>query len=244
MKVLLIEDDVHLAQAIKLTLSMQWPEGEIQVAATGSSGIAAFMANKPDLLLLDLGLPDFSGFEVLKYLRQFTQAPILILSAHGEEEDKVQGLELGEDDYLTKPFGLLELLARIRALLRRAELLSPPSAGADLQAGELTINAARQEVRVKGELVTLTPVEYVLLYHLVRNAPHVLTHRGLHVKVWGEDPLVEPASLKAFISRLRAKLGDDPTQPHWIETVPHVGYRFLHAPARPLERSQQPSTAC
>jgi DNA-binding response OmpR family regulator len=227
-KLLVIDDDPNIAQAIKLAFSMQWQGVEVRVAYDGSSGLDAFFETQPHVILLDVGLPGgMSGFEVLEKIRQISDVPVLMLSAHGQELDKVRGLELGADDYITKPFGHLELLARVRAVLRRAELPPPVSAVPDLQAGDLTINFGSREVQVKGELVKLTPVEYGLLYHLARNAGHVLTHDALLTKVWGDEYQGEADYLKVYISRLRAKLGEDPAHPQWIETVPRLGYRFL-----------------
>jgi len=228
MKLLVIDDDPNIAQAIRLAFSMQWQGMEVRVAYDGSSGLDAFFETQPDVILLDVGLPGgLSGFEVLERIRQISDVPVLMLSAHGQELDKVRGLELGADDYITKPFGHLELLARVRAVLRRAELPPPVSAVPDLQAGDLTINFGSREVRVKDEPVKLTPVEYGLLYHLARNVGHVLTHDALLTKVWGDEYRAEADYLKVYISRLRAKLGEDPNHPQWIETIPRLGYRFL-----------------
>src|SRR5690242_17373309 len=144
MKLLVVDDDPNIAQAIKLAFSMQWQGVEVRVAYDGSSGLDAFFETQPDVILLDVGLPGgLSGFEVLEQIRRISDVPILMLSAHGQELDKVRGLELGADDYVTKPFGHLELLARVRAVLRRAELPPPVNAVPDLQAGELTINFGR-----------------------------------------------------------------------------------------------------
>lgn len=243
MKLLVIDDDPHLAQAITLAFSMQWQGVEVRVAADGSSGLDAFFETQPDVLLLDVGLPGgVSGFEVLERIRRISDVPIVMLSAHGQELDKVRGLELGADDYVTKPFGHLELLARVRAVLRRAELPPPVSAVPDLHAGELTINFGSREVQVQGEPVKLTPVEYGLLYHLARNAGHVLTHDALLSKVWGDEYRGEADYLKVYISRLRAKLGEDPSHPQWIETVPRLGYRFLRSPT-PTAPSQSSGAA-
>ena len=245
MKLLVIDDDPHIAQAIALAFRMQWQGVEVHVAHDGSSGLDAFFERQPDVLLLDVGLPGgLSGFEVLERIRRVSEVPVLMLSAHGQERDKVRGLELGADDYVTKPFGHLELLARVRSVLRRAELPPPESAVPELHAGDLTINFGSREVQVRGVPVKLTPVEYGLLHHLARNAGHVLTHDALLTKVWGEEYRGEADYLKVYISRLRAKLGDDPTQPQWIETAPRLGYRFLRptasAPARQQEGCQRP----
>ncbi len=229
MKVLVIDDDPNIAQAILLAFGLQWQAVEVKVVYDGLSGLDAFFEIQPDVLLLDVGLPDLSGFEVLERIRAHSDVPILMLSAHGEELDKVRGLEGGADDYITKPFGHLELLARVRAVLRRAELPPPVHAVPDLEAGDLTINFASREVRIKDQKVRLTPVEYGLLYQLACNAGQVLTHETLLTKVWGDASGSEPDYLKVYVSRLRAKLGEDPNHPHWIETVPRLGYRFLRS---------------
>jgi two-component system KDP operon response regulator KdpE len=167
-----------------------------------------------------------SGYEVLKSIRQVADTPVIMLSAHGDDVDQVRGLELGADDYVAKPFSHLALMARIKSALRRAELPPPVNAVPDFTAGDLAIHFQNQEVTLAGEQVKLTPVEYRLLYHLVRNAGHVMPHQALLDRVWGGSYDAGPEYLKVFVSRLRTKLRR-PGSPEFIETERGRGYRFV-----------------
>jgi len=178
------------------------------------------------VVLLDVALPDADGFEVLKRIREISDLPVLMISARGEELDKVKGLELGADDYLTKPFGSLELSARIKAVLRRARSLPPVSGAGKFEAGNIAINYASREVYLAGGQVKLTPIEYKLLYQLTRNAGHVLLHDDLLTKIWGPEYLGELDYLRIYIRRLREKLESNPQQPRHILTERGIGYRF------------------
>jgi two-component system, OmpR family, KDP operon response regulator KdpE len=179
------------------------------------------------MVLLDVGLPDISGFEVLRRIRDFSDVPVIILTARDDALDKVRGLELGADDYITKPFNHLELLARVRAVLRRLDMPAPASRAPSFRAGELEVDFAAQEVRLRGDRIALTPTEYKLLYHLVRNAGRVLQHGTLLAKVWGREYVDEVDYVRVYIRRLRDKLGDDPDRPRFIRTERGLGYRFL-----------------
>jgi two-component system KDP operon response regulator KdpE len=181
-------------------------------------------------VLLDIALPDADGFEVLKWVRERSDVPVLMISARGEEIDKVRGLELGADDYITKPFGYLELSARIRAVIRRAQSLPPMSGGGKFESGDLVVNYSSHEVFVKGRQVKLTPIEYKLLYQLTRNAGHVLMHDHLLTKIWGPEYLGELDYLRIYIRRLREKLEANPQQPVQILTERGIGYRFNPSP--------------
>jgi two-component system KDP operon response regulator KdpE len=195
--------------------------------------VQAFFDHVPDVVVLDLSLPQKSGFEVLQDIRRVSDVPVVILTSHDEVADEVRGLELGADDYVTKPFNHIALVARIRAVLRRAELPPPVDAAPDFVAGDLTINFQAHQVTLRGQPVNLTPMEYKLLYHLARNAGHLLPHQTLIDRVWGEDYGATSEHLRVFISRLRAKLepdGDD--GPRYIETERGLGYRFVRASAR------------
>jgi len=183
---------------------------------------------RPDLVLLDVGLPEMNGFEVLKAIRLFSDVPVIMLTVRDDELSKVQGLELGADDYVTKPFSHLELLARVRAVLRRTQTL-PLSHEQPFVSGDIQVDFARREVTVRGQPVALTGTEYRLLYHLVRNAGQVLTHETLLARVWGREYTDEISYLKSYINRLRHKLERDPRHPEYILTEYGVGYWFRPA---------------
>lgn len=237
MKILVVDDDPHILDALTVGLTLQWQGVEVIAAADGEAGLGAFFDHEPDVVVLDVNMPLRNGFEVLRDIRRVSDVPVLLLTARGEEAAQLRGLGLGADDYLIKPFSHLVLLARIRAVLRRAEM--PPPAGAlpDFQAGPLSVHFQEHRVTVDGEAVKLTPVEYKLFYHLVRNAGRVMPHQALLDRVWGADYLASTEYLKVFISRLRAKL-ERPGGPKYIETERGLGYRFvrpkgLSAPSPP-----------
>jgi two-component system, OmpR family, KDP operon response regulator KdpE len=225
MKVLVVDDDPPLREALEVGMQQQWQDAHVLSAADGESGLDCFFNEEPDIVLLDVTMPRMNGFEVLKLIRQVSDVPVIMLTARGDEVDQVRGLELGADDYVAKPFSHLALMARIKAALRRAELSPPIQSLPDFQAGDLAIHFQNQEVSVAGEPVKLTPVEYKILYHLVRNAGHLLPHQALLDRVWGGDYGASPEYLKVFISRLRAKLRR-PGGPEYIETERGRGYRF------------------
>jgi two-component system, OmpR family, KDP operon response regulator KdpE len=227
MKVLIIDDDPDILEIVSLVFTVNWHDWQVATATTGEGGLDLIESEHPDVVLLDVRLPDVDGFEVCRQIRSFSDVPILMLTARDSEADKVRGLELGADDYLTKPFSHLELLARVRAVLRRAAMPLPTSVGPDASVGELTINFARHEVTRDGARVNLTPTEYSLLYHLVRNAGQVMPHATLLAKVWGHEYVEEADYLKVYIGRLRAKIEEDPRQPRLILTERGVGYRFI-----------------
>jgi two-component system, OmpR family, KDP operon response regulator KdpE len=178
------------------------------------------------VVLLDIALPDTDGFEVLHWIRSRNDVPVLMISARGEEIDKVRGLELGADDYITKPFGYLELSARIKAVMRRAQAPPPLSGGGKFSSGNLLVNYATHQVFLKDKLIKLTPIEYKLLYQLTRNAGQVLMHDDLLSKVWGPEYLGELDYLRIYVRRLREKLEENPQQPSQILTERGLGYRF------------------
>jgi two-component system KDP operon response regulator KdpE len=203
---------------------------EVLGAAEGETALDLVEHESPDLVLLDIGLPGRDGFDVLRELRTFSDVPVVMLTARDDAMDKVKGLELGADDYVTKPFNHLELMARVRAVLRRHDMPAPASRAPSFRSGDLEVDFARQEVRLRGEHVDLTPTEYKLLYHLVRNAGHVLQHGTLLAKVWGREYVDETDYVRVYIRRLRDKLGDDPEHPRYIQTERRLGYRFLLPP--------------
>jgi len=226
MKLLVVDDDPHLRDALQVGAQLQWQDAQVLTAPDGEAGLELFFSDEPDIVLLDVTMPRMNGFEVLKAIRQVSDVPVIILSARADDVDQVRGLELGADDYVVKPFSHLALMARIKAALRRAELPPPVDALPDFQAGDLSIHFQNQEVTVQGEPVNLTPIEYKLLYHLVRNAGHLLPHQALLDRVWGGDYAAGPEYLKVFVSRLRAKLRR-PGGPEFIETERGRGYRFV-----------------
>ena len=237
MKILVVDDDPCILDAIGVGFQLQWPEGVVIPAQSGDAGLRAFAEHDPDVVVLDVAMPGRSGFEVLKEIRQVSDVPVIMLTARGEEMDQVRGLELGADDYIVKPFSHLVLLARIKAILRRAELPPPLHALPDFVAGDLTVNFQNQQVTVSGKPVRLTPVEYRLLYHLVRNAGRVMPHQALIDRVWGTDYAATTDHLKVFISRLRAKIEPDGGA-HYIETERGLGYRFVRP--KSVDSSQSP----
>jgi len=226
MRIMLVEDDATTAEAIAISLGLGWPDCDLILAENGTKAISQMIGQGPDLVLLDINLPDMDGFEVCNHIRKYSGVPIIMLTARDMELDKVKGLECGADDYITKPFGHLELLARIKALLRRTDKLQPIDKGTTFKAGDLTIDLGRRQVWQAGKLVNLTPTEYNLLYHLTRHAGQTLSHQFLLVRVWGEEYKYEIEYIKVYIRRLRNKLESDPQQPRFIVTDWGVGYRF------------------
>jgi two-component system KDP operon response regulator KdpE len=227
MKILVIDDEPDVIESVRLGFTLQWREVDVLGAASGEAGLDAIERDVPDIVLLDVGLPDIDGFEVLRQIRDFSDVPVVMLTARDDSMDKVKGLELGADDYVTKPFNHLELMARVKAVMRRLEMPAPASRAPSFRAGELEVDFARQEARLRGERLELTPTEYRLLYHLVRNAGHVLQHGTLLAKVWGRDYIDEVDYIRVYVRRLRDKLGDDPDNPRYIRTERGLGYRFV-----------------
>ena len=221
LRVLVVDDEASIRKFLRASLAAH--DYQVYEAATGQDALAAVLAHRPDLMILDLGLPDIEGIEVTRQLREWSQIPIIILSVREHESEKVAALDAGADDYLTKPFGISELLARMRAALRRrlAESDAPV-----FTTGELTVDLARHVVTVAGQEVQLTPTEYDLLRVLVTNAGKVITHRQLLHQVWGVAYEQEAHLLRVKISNLRHKLEADPTRPRYIVTEPGVGYRL------------------
>jgi two-component system KDP operon response regulator KdpE len=225
-KILIVDDDPRIREALVTGLQLQWQDAQVLEAADGEAGLEQFSNADPDIVPLDITMLRMSGFEVLKQIRLVSDVPVILLTARGEEMDQVRGLELGVDDYLVKPIKHAALMARIKAVLRRAELPPPTRALPDFVAGELAVNFQAQQVTIGGEPVKLTPIEYKLLYQLVRNAGHLLPHRALLDRVWGSEYNATPQYLKVFISRLRAKLRR-PGGPDYIQTERGLGYRFV-----------------
>jgi len=220
-KVLVVDDEEAIRRFLRVTLKAQ--AYTVFEAASGQEAISGAATNKPDIIILDLGLPDIDGVEVTRLLRQWTQIPIIILSVRGSERDKIAALDAGADDYLTKPFGVGELLARLRASLRRTTLTTNEPV---FTSGTLEVDLAQRRVAVAGNAVQLTPTEYDLLRVLVTHAGKVLTHRYLLREVWGAEYGDEFHMLHVNISNLRHKIELEPARPQFIITEPGVGYRL------------------
>jgi DNA-binding response OmpR family regulator len=228
-KLLIAEDARDVAEVVAFGARMTWPGCQVTIAADGAEALQSFADDPPDLVVLDVEMPKLNGFEVCQRIRATSEAPILMLTVRESTLDKVRALDLGADDYLTKPFDHLELLARLRALVRRARAgaIEP---GPALTVGELHLDFTTHEVRVGGEMIHLTSTEYRLLEELVRNAGIVLTHRVLLDRVWGPEYGGDAQYLKVFVRRLRQKLGDDAAHPRYIQTEWGIGYRFVQPP--------------
>ena len=227
MKALIIEDAPDIVETISLCFELRWPEVKVIATPEGSKGLTLVETESPDVVILDLGLPDTDGLEVLKDIRSFSNVPIIIVTVRGEEMDKVRGLELGADDYITKPFSHMELLARIQAVLRRTHLAGFEAEEKPFLSPGLTIDFASRTVTANGQIVNLTPTEYDLLRYLVLNEGTVLTHRALLEKVWGKEYTDAPEYLKVYIQRLRNKLEADSSNPRLLISKRGVGYKFV-----------------
>ena len=227
MRILVVDDAPDVVESIRLGFTLQWREVEVIGAGTGADALQAIEREAPDLVLLDLGLPDIDGYQVLAQAREFSDVPIIVLTARDDTLDKIKGLELGADDYITKPFDHLELLARVRAVLRRLDMPAPRTRAPSFRSGDLEVDFDAQEARLAGERLDLTPTEYRLLYHLVRNAGRLMPHDALLARVWGREYVDEVDYLRVYVRRLRHKLLDDPDRPRYIRTERGLGYRFV-----------------
>lgn len=221
--ILIVEDDKTIQNFLKVTLKTQ--NYNYIIAETGLSGLSLFYANRPHLVLLDLGLPDIEGIEVLKQIRQNSSIPIIVVSARSSETEKVMALDYGSDDYVTKPFNAAELLARIRAALRHClkEKVSEPIFELDY----LKVDFERRHVWVKDQEIHLTPIEYKMLVLLITNRGKVLTHHFIQENVWGYETTDDYQSLRVFMANIRRKIEIDSSSPHFIITEVGVGYRFV-----------------
>jgi two-component system, OmpR family, KDP operon response regulator KdpE len=222
--VLVVEDDRQMRRFLRTTLAAL--EYRLVEAETMAEALIAVTTHNPDVILMDLGLPDGDGIDLTRKIRAWSRTPIIVISARGREEDKVAALDEGADDYLTKPFGVNELLARIRAAMRRSSTSTPGADAAVLEVGPLRIDQARREVTVGDREVRLTPIEYRLLVLLAGNAGKVLTHRQILKDVWGPSYVNESHSLRVFMATLRRKVEEDPARPRLLLTEPGVGYRM------------------
>lgn len=222
--VLVVEDEPSMAKFLRTSLST---EGyRVVLAATGAEALSLARTNNPDVVLLDLGLPDMDGMDVTKALREWSTRPIIIISARGQEEDKVRALDVGADDYLTKPFGTSELLARMRVALRHSQRAREGRTEPVLAVGDWRVDLDKRQVFAGEREVHLTPNEYKLLAYLMKNAGKVLTHRQLLKEVWGPAYATQTHYLRVYMVQLRHKLEADPAEPRRLLTEPGVGYRL------------------
>jgi len=222
-RVLLVDDEPPIQRSVGLLLRARGYE--VEIAGTGGEALAMFARHAPDLIVLDLGLPDLEGTEVCRRIRETSQVPIVVLSARGAEADKVNALDLGADDYITKPFGPDELLARIRVALRRVSPEEREESGR-LRAGDLTIDFDRRRVLKDESEIRLTPKEFELLSLLAHNRDRVLTHRAILKAIWGPNAVEQPEHLWTLVAQLRKKIEPDPSNPRYLLSEPWVGYRF------------------
>jgi two-component system, OmpR family, KDP operon response regulator KdpE len=220
LRLLVVDDERPIRKFLNASLSGVFTVLE---AATGQEALAVTVSGRPDVILLDLGLPDMDGVELTRRLREWTQIPIIVVSVRDREEDKITALDAGADDYLTKPFGVGELLARLRVALRRASI---PESEPVYHADRLTVDLTRHEVTVAGQVANLTPTEYDILRVLIQNAGKVLTHQQLTHLVWGNNFEADSHLLRVNISNLRRKIELDPSRPRFVMTEPGVGYRL------------------
>jgi len=222
--VLIVEDEPHIRRFLRAALESE--HCQVGEAPNATRGLIEAGTRKPDLVLIDLGLPDGDGADMIRQLRMWSTVPVLVLSARSDEADKVAALDAGADDYLTKPFGIAELLARVRALLRRA-LRPLPDGPARVSFGDVEVDLARRVVTRGSEPVHLTPIEFKLLGHLIANAGRVLTHRQLLAQIWGPSHVEHTHYLRVYMAGLRRKLEPDPGFPAHIVTESGVGYRLV-----------------
>lgn len=225
--VLVVDDELSLRNFVRRNLEIR--NYHVHTAANGLEALALFNTHPVDLVVLDLMMPHMDGLEVIRRIRQSAYIPIIVLSALGEEEDKIKAFKLGADDYLTKPFGVGELLARIQAVLRRREWVSRPVSASSVRLifGDLVADLERHVVTLNLQPLDLTPIEFTLLIYLMENADKVLSHQAILQHVWGEEYGQETEYLRVYIGRLRQKIEPDPTDPRYLLTVRGIGYSFI-----------------
>ncbi len=228
MKILLIEDSPEIIKGVSLTFKLRWPDAMIISAEKGADGIKKVEDDSPDIIILDINLPDMTGFDVLEHVRQFSEVPVIILSARDQEIDKVRGLEIGADDYIVKPFSPSELLVRCQAVLRRTGTHSSGEELHPIESGNIYLNLNTNEFIVDDEKIHLTPNERRILYYLASNENKVVTQDAIKQYVWGnEAKYLDNTALKRYIYQLRLKLGDNANEPKLILNERGIGYRFV-----------------
>jgi two-component system, OmpR family, KDP operon response regulator KdpE len=221
-RILVVDDEPQITRVLRHSLSAH--RYDVRVAADGLAGLDVFRDWHPDLVITDLQMPEMDGVELCREIRSLSQVPVIVLSVRGDERTKVQALDAGADDYVTKPFGIDELLARVRAALRRAP--ETATSGGKLEEGEFVIDLDTHEVRVSGTAVHLTPKEFDLMVFLFRNRGKVVTHRSILAAVWGGNSSEQSEYLRVFVGQIRKKIEVDSSQPRYIRTEPWIGYRF------------------
>jgi two-component system, OmpR family, KDP operon response regulator KdpE len=222
--VVLIEDEPQIRRFLRITVASAGYR--LYEAGTGADGLLEAATRQPDLVILDLGLPDMDGLEVIRRLREWTAVPILVLSARGQEQDKIAALDAGADDYVSKPFGAGELLARMRVALRHLAQAGREHGEVSFDVGDLHVDLLRRQVQVGGQEVHLTPIEYKLLTAMIRHAGKVLTHRHLLKEVWGPHSVEQAHYVRVYMAQLRRKIEANPAQPRYLLSEPGVGYRL------------------
>jgi len=225
MKVVVIDDSPEIVEVVSLCFHLRWSGTTVVSASEGAKGVELIEAENPDVVILDIGLPDMDGFEVLHEIRRFSQVPVLMLTVRNEDTDVAKGLELGADDYITKPFSHIELIARVQAVLRRTQGLTVAEER-PFVSGKLSVDFASNEVKVEGKPVKLTSTETKLLHHLIRNEGRLVSHENLLTRVWGEEYGDARDLLRVHIQHLRQKLGDSAESPRIIVTEHGLGYKF------------------
>ncbi len=222
--VVVIEDELQIRRFLRASLTTQG--FRLVEATTGEDGLVQAATRQPELIILDLGLPDMDGLNVIRRLREWTTVPIIVLSARGQERDKISALDAGADDYVSKPFGVGELLARMRVALRHTATTAKDAGEPVFSVGELSVDLVRRHVEVAGRQVHLTPIEYRLLTTLIHHAGKVMTHNQLLTEVWGPNQVDQAHYLRVYAAQLRRKLEADPARPRYLLTEPGVGYRL------------------
>lgn len=220
-RILIVDDETQIIKALRVGLRAH--QFDVRTAVDGESALEVIGDFHPNLVVTDLQMPEMSGLELCREIRKTSEVPIIVLSVKGDEKTKVEALDLGADDYMTKPFGMEELVARIRAVLRRSPRDNSQSV---VESGDFSIDAERHLVRVRGEEVRLTPKEFDLLYYMLKNENRVLTHKALLTAVWGANFAEQTEYLRVFLGNLRKKIEQNPAKPQYIRTEPWVGYRF------------------
>jgi two-component system KDP operon response regulator KdpE len=227
MKVVVVDDSPEIIEVVTLCFQLRWGSAEVFPAGNGNQGLELVEKENPDLVILDIGLPDMDGFEVLREIRRFSHVPVVMLTVKSEDTDIAKGLELGADDYVTKPFSHIELLARVQAVMRRARGAPTPAEEQPYTSGKLHVDFARNEVTVDDKPVKLTSTEYKLLYHLIKNEGRLLSHENLLTQASGEAYRDARDLLRVHIQHLRQKLGDNVESPSIIVTEHGMGYKFI-----------------
>lgn len=221
-KILVVDDEPQITRV--LLRGLESAGYQVRIASDGRAGLETFRSWLPDLVITDLSMPGFTGLELCERIRQLSEVPVLVLSVKEDEPTKVKAFDLGADDYVSKPFGMAELTARVRALLRRSA--TAPQSDAAYEAGDFKIDPQQRLVEVNGKAVHLTPKEYDLVQYFLSNSGKVLTHRAILTTIWGSNSTEQPEYLRVFIANLRKKLEQNPRTPKYIKTEPWIGYRF------------------